>query len=79
MECRTECGVCCIVPSISSPIPGMPDGKPAGTKCIHLTDDMKCALFESSDRPKVCQVFKPETEFCGYSREEAMEILGRLE
>ncbi|MBV6674737.1 YkgJ family cysteine cluster protein, partial [Klebsiella pneumoniae] len=24
MECRTDCGACCIAPSISSPIPGMP-------------------------------------------------------
>lgn len=79
MECRTECGACCIVPSISSPIPGMPDGKPAGVKCIHLTDDMKCAIFESPDRPKVCEMFKPESEFCGYSREEAMKILAGLE
>ncbi|HED3481006.1 TPA: YkgJ family cysteine cluster protein, partial [Klebsiella pneumoniae] len=23
MECRTDCGACCIAPSISSPIPGM--------------------------------------------------------
>ncbi|MBF7801077.1 YkgJ family cysteine cluster protein, partial [Klebsiella pneumoniae] len=29
MECRTDCGACCIAPSISSPIPGMPQGKPA--------------------------------------------------
>ncbi|MFS9540720.1 YkgJ family cysteine cluster protein, partial [Klebsiella pneumoniae] len=26
MECRTDCGACCIAPSISSPIPGMPQG-----------------------------------------------------
>ncbi|NYZ53719.1 YkgJ family cysteine cluster protein, partial [Escherichia coli] len=29
MECRPGCGACCTAPSISSPIPGMPDGKPA--------------------------------------------------
>ncbi|MGU7695722.1 YkgJ family cysteine cluster protein, partial [Escherichia coli] len=29
MECRPDCGACCTAPSISSPIPGMPDGKPA--------------------------------------------------
>jgi Fe-S-cluster containining protein len=27
MDCRAGCGACCIAPSISSPIPGMPDGK----------------------------------------------------
>lgn len=29
-ECRPGCGACCIAPSISSPIPGMPEGKAAG-------------------------------------------------
>ena len=28
--CRPGCGACCIAPSITSPIPGMPDGKPVG-------------------------------------------------
>ncbi|MCC6439509.1 MAG: YkgJ family cysteine cluster protein, partial [Rhodanobacteraceae bacterium] len=26
MSCRSGCGACCIAPSISSPIPGMPNG-----------------------------------------------------
>ena len=30
MDCRAGCGACCIALSISSPIPGMPAGKPAG-------------------------------------------------
>lgn len=25
MDCRSGCGACCIAPSISSPIPGMPE------------------------------------------------------
>ncbi|MCF5019628.1 YkgJ family cysteine cluster protein, partial [Pseudomonas lactis] len=29
MKCREGCGACCIAPSISSPLPGMPQGKPA--------------------------------------------------
>ncbi|MDD8045446.1 MAG: YkgJ family cysteine cluster protein, partial [Verrucomicrobiota bacterium] len=32
MECRPGCGACCTVVSISSPIPGMPQGKPAGVR-----------------------------------------------
>ncbi|MCR3872443.1 YkgJ family cysteine cluster protein, partial [Pseudomonas aeruginosa] len=28
MQCRAGCGACCIAPSISSPLPGMPAGKP---------------------------------------------------
>lgn len=27
MDCRPGCGACCIAPSITSPIPGMPHGK----------------------------------------------------
>ncbi|HNF77692.1 MAG TPA: YkgJ family cysteine cluster protein, partial [Thauera aminoaromatica] len=26
MDCRPGCAACCIAPSISSPIPGMPHG-----------------------------------------------------
>jgi Fe-S-cluster containining protein len=75
MECRKNCGACCIAASISSPIPGMPDGKPAGIKCIHLMDDMMCALYGNPSRPRVCIDFKPDPDFCGNSREEAMRIL----
>jgi len=78
MECRENCGACCIELSISSPIPGMPDGKPAGVRCIHLLDDHKCALYNSPERPKVCRDFKAEPEFCGSSREEALRILRSL-
>jgi Fe-S-cluster containining protein len=79
MNCREACGACCIIPSISSPIPGMPNGKLAGEKCIHLTDDFKCRLFYSPDRPRVCIGFKPETLICGKSRDEALEIFAELE
>lgn len=79
MECRENCGVCCIILSISSPIPGMPNGKPAGVRCIHLTDDMKCKLFGKLERPEVCIKFKPEELFCGNNRNEAIEILSKLE
>jgi Fe-S-cluster containining protein len=27
LACRSGCGACCIAPSISSAIPGMPQGK----------------------------------------------------
>lgn len=79
MDCRTNCGACCIIPSISSPIPGMPDGKPAGTACIHLTEDLRCSLFNSPLRPKVCKDFKPEVEVCGTTSKEAFDILQNLE
>lgn len=79
IDCRSGCGACCTVISISSPIPGMPNGKPAGTRCIHLTHDYKCAIFTSPDRPRVCGGFQAETLFCGNSRDEALQILCSLE
>ncbi len=65
MACRAGCGACCIVPSISSPIPGMPLGKPAGVPCIHLDAQRRCGIFQSPDRPAVCAGFAPEPEVCG--------------
>lgn len=79
MECRPKCAACCIVISISSPIPGMPNGKPVGVPCIHLTDDLRCGIFNSPERPKVCADFTPEPEFCGNNTKQAFEILGKLE
>jgi len=78
MECREFCAACCIVLSISSPIPGMPEGKPRGVPCIHLTEDLKCALWGSPDRPSVCSNYKPELLFCGENREQAFRILESL-
>ncbi|OFX23644.1 MAG: hypothetical protein A2041_11595 [Bacteroidetes bacterium GWA2_31_9b] len=79
MDCREGCAACCIYVSISSPIPGMPNGKPAGVRCINLSEDLKCTIFESSQRPKVCEGFKPEKLFCGDSANEAYSILAGLE
>jgi uncharacterized protein len=78
MECRSGCGACCIYPSISSSIPGMPSGKPAGVRCIQLTDDLKCAVFNHPSRPEVCKGFKPELLFCGNTAEEAKEVFRLL-
>lgn len=78
MECRKNCAACCIALSISSPIPGMPGGKPAGVRCIHLLDDYTCDIYFSPGKPKVCDDFKAEPQFCGSDREEAMSILSSL-
>jgi hypothetical protein len=56
----------------------MDDGKPAGVRCIHLTDDYACAIYNDPLRPKSCSGFIPEAEFCGASREEALKILYSL-
>jgi uncharacterized protein len=78
MKCRENCGACCVALSISSPVPGMVDGKPAGIKCIHLMPDFRCAIYNDPDKPKVCDDFKAEPDFCGGSQEEAMKILYSL-
>jgi Fe-S-cluster containining protein len=79
MHCREYCGACCIAPSISSPVPGMPRGKPGGVPCIHLSSDYRCKIFDDPERPKVCDQFKAEPEVCGTTREEALMLLGKLE
>ncbi|MCC6802635.1 MAG: YkgJ family cysteine cluster protein [Anaerolineae bacterium] len=79
MECRVGCGACCIALSISSPIPGMPEGKPAGVRCVQLTDDNRCKLFGMPERPAVCVRLRPEPEMCGETAEHALAYLIRLE
>ena len=79
MQCRSGCGACCIAPSISSPIPGMPDGKPAGVRCVQLTHDFRCAIFGQPGRPEVCRRLRPSPSMCGGNRDEAMTMLTALE
>ncbi|CAB3793764.1 hypothetical protein LMG28614_03758 [Paraburkholderia ultramafica] len=77
--CRPDCGACCIAPSISSPIPGMPHGKPAGVRCVQLGDDLRCAIFGQPGRPACCAGLQPQTEMCGTNRGEALAWLTQLE
>lgn len=77
--CRPGCGACCIAPSISSPIPGMPGGKPAGVRCAQLDDDLRCRIFGSPLRPACCSGLQPQAEMCGESRGAAFAWLTRLE
>nr|WP_234475099.1 YkgJ family cysteine cluster protein [Paraburkholderia aspalathi] len=77
--CRPDCGACCIAPSISSPIPGMPNGKPAGVRCVQLGDDLRCAIFGQPERPACCSGLQPQMEMCGTSRSEALAWLTQLE
>ncbi|WP_081627130.1 YkgJ family cysteine cluster protein [Bordetella sp. FB-8] len=79
MTCRPGCGACCIAPSISSPIPGMPSGKPAGVKCAQLDEDYRCKIFGQPERPAVCGSLMPSAEMCGDSREQALRWLGHVE
>ncbi len=79
IECRPGCGACCIAPSISSPIPGMPNGKPAGVRCIQLDEVNNCKIFGLATRPAVCASLQPALEMCGSTREQAIHWLDRLE
>ncbi|MBI5484696.1 MAG: YkgJ family cysteine cluster protein [Deltaproteobacteria bacterium] len=79
LPCRTGCAACCIAPSISSAIPGMPGGKPAGVRCTQLTPDNRCLIFGQPERPTVCVSLRPSTEMCGSSDADAMSRLSDWE
>lgn len=40
---------------------------------------MRCILFGDARRPALCDAFKPEREFCGDTREQALVRLALLE
>ena len=77
--CRSGCAACCTAPSITSPIPGMPAGKPAGVPCVQLDEALRCRLFGRPERPAFCASLRPGPEMCGGSRASAMAILDALE
>ncbi|MBM5665781.1 YkgJ family cysteine cluster protein [Burkholderia pseudomallei] len=79
MNCRPNCGACCIAPSITSPIPGMPGGKPASVACAQLDEDMRCRIFGSPERPGCCGGLQASEEMCGRSRADALDWLAKLE
>ena len=79
MDCRPGCAACCIAPSISSPLPGLPGGKPAGVPCPHLDGALRCGLFGQPERPAVCASLPPSAEMCGTNREHALRFLRQLE
>jgi hypothetical protein len=57
----------------------MPDGKPAGVRCVQLLDDFRCAIFGQPERPAVCGSLQPSIEMCGSTARDAYERLSRLE
>jgi len=79
LACRPNCGACCIAPSITSRIPGLPHGKPAGEKCVQLDADARCLIFNQPDRPSCCAGLQASNEMCGESREHALAWLNALE
>lgn len=79
MDCRVGCAACCIAISISSAVPGHPGGKPAGVRCVQLTDGNRCRLFGSPARPAVCAALRPAPDICGSTAAEALALLAELE
>lgn len=54
----------------------MPDGKPAGQRCLHLNVDFLCALFGMPERPAVCGGFKAAEDVCGRDQADAIRLIG---
>lgn len=79
IECRPGCAACCVAPSISSIIPGMPKGKAAGIPCVQLSPEGLCSIYGKPERPAVCSSLRASSEMCGSSREEALAYLAALE
>ena len=79
MQCRPQCGACCIAPSISTTIPGMPNGKAADIRCIQLDENYACKVFSQPERPSVCTMFKACEDVCGENRQQALLNLKNLE
>ncbi len=79
LSCRDNCGACCIAPSITSALPGMPHGKPAGVPCVQLDARMRCKVFATPQRPAFCGRLRPAADMCGGSRSEALALLASLE
>ncbi len=79
MRCRPGCGACCIAASISSVLPGMPGGKPAGVRCVNLDENYRCTIWNTREYPAVCRALRPEPEMCGAGRDQALATLAALE
>jgi hypothetical protein len=57
----------------------MPNGKPAGVRCVQLDERNGCKIFGQPERPKVCGGLQPSHEMCGDSNGQAMFFLSELE
>jgi hypothetical protein len=57
----------------------MPAGKPAGVRCVQLTDDNRCRIFGRPERPTVCGSLRPSADMCGTDAGDAFARLTQLE
>jgi len=47
--------------------------------CVHLDPSLRCGIFGDERRPRLCDAFAAEREFCGDNREQALQRLAQLE
>jgi hypothetical protein len=57
----------------------MPNGKPAGVRCVQLDDQNRCRIFGRPERPAFCGGLQASAEMCGTSQAQAMHWLTSLE
>ena len=57
----------------------MPDGKPAGVRCVQLDAANRCRIFGRAERPAVCSQLQPSKDMCGDDSTSALRYLMRLE
>jgi len=57
----------------------MPQGKPAGVRCVQLDDANRCRIFGRPERPAFCGGLLPSAEMCGDSPPQAIAWLTALE
>lgn len=57
----------------------MPNGKPAGVRCVNLDAEHLCRVWNTAEYPRVCRGFRAEAMTCGSSREEAIVLLTIME
>lgn len=57
----------------------MPDGKPAGVRCVNLDAAGLCRLWGTELYPAVCRGFRPLPDVCGENSEQALALIAALE
>jgi uncharacterized protein len=57
----------------------MPNGKPAGVRCVQLDGENRCKIFGLPERPAFCASLQPSVEMCQETREQAITWLTRME
>lgn len=57
----------------------MPNGKPAGVRCVQLDNKDRCMIFGRPERPAFCASLQPNVEMCHETREQAIAWLTQLE